>query len=65
MLDPYGDPVVGATVRVKGTNLAAITDINGNYSIQAPDGSTIEVTCIGYVTGKGKASGDNPLNGAR
>ncbi len=50
MLDPYGDPVVGATVRVKGTNLAAITDINGNYSIQAPDGSTIEVTCIGYVT---------------
>lgn len=62
VLDPYGDPVVGATVRVKGTNLAAITDINGNYSIQAPDGSTIEVTCIGYVTGKGTASNDKPLN---
>lgn len=62
VIDPNGEPVIGATVRVKGTDLVAITDINGNYSIQAPEGSTIEVSYIGYVTGKGKASADSPLN---
>lgn len=62
VIDTTGEPVIGATVRVKGTDLLAITDINGNYSINAPVGSTIEVSYIGYVTGKGKASVEKPLN---
>lgn len=46
--DTYGDPVMGATVRVKGTNLAAATNINGEFSIaNVKTGATITFTYIG------------------
>jgi len=44
-------PVVGANVVVKGTNIGAITDINGKYSVNVPSStSTISFSFIGYVT---------------
>ena len=33
--DADGEPLIGVTVRVKGTQRGTVTDINGNYSIQA------------------------------
>lgn len=62
VIDSNNEPVIGATIRVPETGGMTLTDINGNYSIEAPEGSTIEVSYIGYVTGKGKASADSPLN---
>ena len=43
-----GAPLVGATVSVKGTNTSAITDEQGRFSINAPTGSTLVVTSVGY-----------------
>lgn len=43
------DPVIGATVKVKGTNNATVTDLDGNFSIVAPTGATIEVSYVGYL----------------
>src|ERR1700754_3096959 len=48
--DDNGQPVVGATVHVKGTNLSVATDANGHYSIEAAAGSHLEVSYIGYGT---------------
>ena len=31
-----GEPVIGVTVLVKGTNTGTVTDLDGNYSLQAP-----------------------------
>ena len=48
IVDETGEPVIGATVRVPGTNIATITDLDGNYKIDAPAGSNISVSYIGY-----------------
>lgn len=51
-----GQPVVGATVKVVGTNQGAITDINGNFSINAPANAKLEVSYIGMISKTLKAS---------
>ena len=52
-----GEPVVGATVRVVGSNTGAVTDINGAFSLTLPAGkSQLEVSYVGMVTKTVKAS---------
>ncbi|MBS1525294.1 MAG: mucoidy inhibitor MuiA family protein [Bacteroidetes bacterium] len=42
-------PLPGVTVKVKGTSIGAVTDANGNYSIQVPGGNpTLVYSYIGY-----------------
>src|SRR6185312_1048837 len=42
-------PLVGATIQIKGTSIDAVTDVNGNYSIQLPHGAQALVcSYIGY-----------------
>ncbi|WP_294587022.1 TonB-dependent receptor [uncultured Phocaeicola sp.] len=49
--DAMGEPVIGASVVVKGTTNGTITDIDGNFSISGvKKGATIEVSFVGYVT---------------
>lgn len=44
-----GEPLIGATVRIKGANKGAITDLNGNYKVSVPDGTTtLVVSYTGY-----------------
>lgn len=48
--DGYGEPLIGATITVKGGTVGTITDINGNYSLQLSQGSNyILVNYIGYI----------------
>lgn len=46
--DSNGDPLVGATVAVKGTQTAVATNIDGKFSVKAPKGGAVIVTYIGY-----------------
>ena len=48
--DGNGEPLIGATVQVKGTNRVTATDINGKYSIQAAPGSTLVIKYVGSPT---------------
>jgi TonB-linked SusC/RagA family outer membrane protein len=51
VLDADKQPVVGANVVIKGTNVGAITDINGKYTLNVPlPTSTISFSFIGYVS---------------
>jgi hypothetical protein len=44
-----GEPLIGTTVLVKGTNKGVVADVNGNYSIELPQGSnTLIFSFIGY-----------------
>ena len=48
--DGNGEPVIGATVKVSGTQQGAITDIDGNFSVQASSNATLTISYVGYVT---------------
>jgi len=43
-------PVVGASVRVKGTTTGAVTDVNGNFTLTLKAGDVITISYIGYIT---------------
>ena len=58
--DANGDPLPGATVMVSGNNgQGTVTDIDGNFSINASEGSELVVTFIGYNQQKIKVDGRN------
>jgi TonB-dependent starch-binding outer membrane protein SusC len=40
----------GATVAVKGTSTGVVTDVDGNFSIDAPANSTLVISSVGYTT---------------
>src|ERR1700729_1001715 len=43
-------PVVDASVRIKGTNTGAVTDVNGEFTLALAPGNVLEVSYIGYTT---------------
>ena len=55
------EPLVGVTVRVKGTSKATATDISGNFAIQAAVGDELDFTYIGYVNKQIKVTGQEPV----
>ena len=59
--DEAGEPVIGATVKVVGAQSGAITDFNGNFSVEAGSNATLEVSYVGYVTEKVKVGGRNNI----
>ncbi|MFV0482848.1 MAG: carboxypeptidase-like regulatory domain-containing protein, partial [Bacteroidales bacterium] len=50
VLDENGEPVVGATVSIKGTTNATITNVDGEFETKAVIGQTLVVSFIGYDT---------------
>ena len=59
--DPTGEPVIGANVIIKGTTNGTVTDINGEFSIEAQSGSVLEVSYIGYLTKEITITNQNTL----
>lgn len=43
-----GDPLVGVTIRVKGSTMGTTTDANGKFSLDVPDDAVLEVSYVGY-----------------
>lgn len=60
--DPAGEPIVGVAVVLKGTNVVAITNIDGQYSINVPGNSVLEVSYLGMVTQEISVSGRSVIN---
>ena len=61
VLDETGFPVIGANVIQKGTTNGVITDLDGNFTLEVPDGAVIEISYIGYSTQEVTASGQQNL----
>ena len=51
-----GEPVIGASIKVAGTNTGTITDVDGNFSLNVPAGAKLEVSYIGMNPQTVKAS---------
>ena len=50
VVDPEGEPIIGATIMEKGTSNGAITDIDGNFRLKVKSGKTLVFSYIGYNT---------------
>ena len=50
IFDEVGEPVIGATILIKGTNEGTITNIDGQFILSARIGSTLVISYIGYAT---------------
>ena len=59
--DSDNEPAPGATVRVPGTSIATSTDLDGHFAIEAPEGSSIEISYIGYQSQTVKPVGGKPV----
>ena len=60
--DQNGDAVIGATVKVLGSRGGTVTDSKGQYSIEAPSGSILSVSYIGYLTKQIRLRGENTVD---
>ena len=51
------EPLIGASVMVQGTKTGSVTDLDGNFTIEAKNGQTLEVSYLGFITQKVKVNG--------
>nr|MBC7613597.1 SusC/RagA family TonB-linked outer membrane protein [Pseudopedobacter sp.] len=42
--------IIGASIKVKGTNLGTTTDVNGNFKLEAPENAILTISYIGYAS---------------
>ena len=54
--DATGEAVIGATIRVVGTQVATISDFDGNFTLNANQGADLQVSYMGYQTATVKAA---------
>ena len=47
--DANGEPIIGANITVKGQSIGTITDIDGQFTLDAPEDATLQVSYIGYT----------------
>ena len=59
--DVAGEPIIGASVKVQGAKTGAITDFNGDFSVQADNNATLVISYIGYTTETVKVNGRNNI----
>lgn len=48
--DGSGNPIIGANVLVENSNTGVITDIDGNFDLEAEQGAVLKISYIGYLT---------------
>lgn len=50
VIDQNQIPIIGGNIIEKGTNNGTVTDIDGNFTLTVPQGATLQVSYIGYIT---------------
>ena len=56
VIDAFGEPIIGANVMIVGSTVGTITDLDGNFSLSAPEGSMLSISYVGYITQEVKAA---------
>jgi len=62
IIDSDGFPLIGVNVVVKNTTTGTTTDIDGNYSIEAPEGAILEFSYIGFQTVEESVNGRSVID---
>ena len=56
IVDKNEEPMIGANIRVQGTNAGTVTDMNGNFNLTCSPNNVLEISYIGYITQKVNAA---------
>ena len=59
--DESGNPIIGATVKVVGTQAGAVTDAEGKFSVNVADNAVLNVSYIGYLSNRVAVAGKKQL----
>lgn len=62
VVDVNGEPIIGASVIVKGTSNGTITDLDGHFSLSNVSGKTLVISFVGYETQEITLKGKKSLN---
>lgn len=62
IVDEMGEPVIGASVVVKGTQRGTSTDVNGRFEIELEANENLAITYLGYKSQEISWKGESPLN---
>lgn len=62
VVDTKGEPVIGASVKIKGTNQGTITNVNGRFSLEADRGRVLVISYIGYNEQEVKITSSSSLH---
>ncbi len=61
VVSPTGQPLIGASVTVKDSNIGTSTDVDGNFSITVPDNAVLVVSSVGFETQEVPVAGQTTL----
>lgn len=61
VVDSEGLPLIGVNISIKGTTRGTITNVDGEFSLDAPMGSVLQITYVGYSTQEVAVSGSNAI----
>lgn len=50
VLEPTGDPAIGASILQVGTTVGVITDFDGNFELNVPEGAQLQISYMGFQT---------------
>ena len=59
--DEQGEPIIGASVKIVGTTQGTVTDLDGNFTFDAPSKVTLEISYIGFLSQKVAATPGSPV----
>jgi len=62
VVDDKGQPLAGASIRIKGSNTGTTTDTSGVFSLEVPDNTILIISFLGYESREIRAAGSTPLN---
>lgn len=62
VVDSNGDPIIGASVTVKGATIGTVTDLDGNFSLAIPANSTLQIKYVGYINQEIRVGDQTKIN---
>ncbi|GGZ42454.1 SusC/RagA family TonB-linked outer membrane protein [Echinicola pacifica] len=60
--DEEGLSLPGATIRVKGSTAGTVTDLDGEFSLDVPDGAVLQISFVGYIMQEIPVNGRSTVN---
>lgn len=55
VIDSNNEPIIGASIFEVGTSNGAVTDLDGRFTLNVPNGAKLKITYVGYKTQEVKA----------